>query len=695
MKRTLLSVIAATALTGNVSAAIDQPSDSINTRELNEVTVQADMQQTSATGSTYIPGHREKNAAQNGIHLLYLMNIPQIKINPADGAVTTPTGANVSIFVNYLPATAEELSSLQANDVKKVEYLDFPSDPRFHGAQHVINIVMQTYKYGGYTKVSADENILTGLSSKISLYSKFAFKRMTYDLFVGSVNRNPQGKSGDATTGIYRFDDAVAKRTKSIDRSEYTANSLPVSFRALYHTPTIEISNTVGYSFKETPENNSYGNLSISGMGNSEYRYNDMRSDHSNNISWYGNYYFMLPRQFCLNLSPAMTYSHNNDKSVYSTDIPTCIINHPKENAYAGKMQVNLRKTLSRNQSFQINLLWAANGNKITYHGSSPSVQKFYNPMAGGYAGYTLATGKFNFAGSLGLFYEQVRINGSRMDRTSPAVYASLGYSPDKRNSLNFELSYGMETPGISAKSPNKLQQNELMFYSGNPDLKNSGDYSASLSYTWMPQGGFAAMLYGKYHYVSQRITTAYFPDNMTNTMLRTYINSGHMHDGQIGASLSWRPAGTSLKLSANPALHIVRTTGYYDISHTPFSFNASAAYYVRNFYFQADFVLHERSLIDNTGAWYRDRNYWSMGAGWSKNNLNARLTLINIGRNDWRCASLDTTSPNYSEHITRFGTTAHQRINLAVTYTFGYGKKLTPENEIEAPSGASSAILR
>ena len=43
----------------------------------------------------------------------------------------------------------------------------------------------------------------------------------------------------------------------------------------------------------------------------------------------------------------------------------------------------------------------------------------------------------------------------------------------------------------------------------------------------------------------------------------------------------------------------------------------------------------------------------------------------------------------------TIFGTNSHARLNLSVTYTFGYGKKVQRGNEVGEQSGASSAILK
>ncbi len=80
-------------------------SDSIKTQNLDEVVVEAQMQRTSPTSTTYIPTGKQKNASQNAVDLLRQMAIPQIQINPVSEAVTDNAGGEVAIFINYLEAS--------------------------------------------------------------------------------------------------------------------------------------------------------------------------------------------------------------------------------------------------------------------------------------------------------------------------------------------------------------------------------------------------------------------------------------------------------------------------------------------------------------------------------------------------------------------------------------------------------------
>lgn len=129
-----------------VALAQTETPDTIDAKELNEVVVEAKLQRTSATVSTYIPTKRQRNAAQNGPELLNHMAIPQLGL-VSGNSVTTNSGQKVDLYIDYVPASEQDLNGMRMADVKKVEYFDFPTDPRFQGSQHVVNFIMQKYEY--------------------------------------------------------------------------------------------------------------------------------------------------------------------------------------------------------------------------------------------------------------------------------------------------------------------------------------------------------------------------------------------------------------------------------------------------------------------------------------------------------------------------------------------------------------------
>lgn len=210
--------------------------DSIKTQELNEVVIEAQNQRTSSTSSTYIPMSQQKNAAADAVALLFQMAIPQLNVDPASQSVKTVSGQPVSIFIDYVAASAQDLSGMKTTDVKKVEYLIYPTDPRFRGAKYVINFIMQKYEWGGYTKLNADKWF--GVNrTETSVFSKFAYKRMTFDLYADEIyltNRH----TGTQSTEIFRFPDLHGKGPQTVERISiptalrYRNNSNDITFRA-------------------------------------------------------------------------------------------------------------------------------------------------------------------------------------------------------------------------------------------------------------------------------------------------------------------------------------------------------------------------------------------------------------------------------------------------------------------------------
>ena len=175
MKRMIL-YISAMAVALAARAAEPEAADTAAV-ELKGVEIEARMQKATTEGLTYTPSSRQKKAAANGYWLLNNMAIPSLMVSPTEASVTTTLGEDVSLFVNYLPASKDEVDGMRPEDVRRIDVLRSPSDPRFGGALVVVNFIVRPYEYGGYTKLTDQEYSLSFLSNHASVYSKFAHKK--------------------------------------------------------------------------------------------------------------------------------------------------------------------------------------------------------------------------------------------------------------------------------------------------------------------------------------------------------------------------------------------------------------------------------------------------------------------------------------------------------------------------------------
>ena len=677
-----------------------QELDSIASEKLPEIVVKAQMQHTDASSSTYTPTTRQKTSAQNAIDLLRQLAIPQININLVDNAVTTPSGQNVAVYINYIPASAEEIEGLLTSDVRRVEYLDFPTNPRFQGNEHVVNFIMQQYEYGGYTKALINENFLVGkLSSRASIYSKFAYKRMTYDLYAGASNHDIK-HTGASIIGDYILENTDGEpyhitRNEIFNNSHYKYNQYPVTFRAIYDSDNVQIANTVGFNFDQSPAAETSGCLSYKPAKTEEYSYNRCEPYTSRYLVWSGNYYFILPRNFHLSVSPGINYGHTNNTYRYQTSGTDVIVNESKENVWQFRGSATLYKKFTDRQNGFFCAWYGSISNDVSYFGSSPYDNDFLDTYAGAALGYNISNNKWNISTDVALQWEKNKINDQSVSEIYPLLNVSAGFSPSQKHSLRAYFHFGANYPGASEKTPNTLQQNELMYYTGNPELGLSRQVTFNLSYNWMPSNKFSVSAFAQYFGEYNLYVPVYKPYNNGMALLRKFETDGDYNRTQIGMSFNYKLLNGNLQFAVSPSISFYRMTGLFDIERNPFSCNVSATYYLGNFYFQTSYQTGSLTVQGNHGVIYKDRDFYQIIAGWSRANWNIRVSAMNLFRNDWLCATNTLSTPLYSE--TRFanGNNFHRRLNLSIIYTFGYGKKVQRGNEVGVQSGASSAIMK
>ncbi len=140
--------------------------------QLKTVTVEGENATLMSDKSIYRPTQRQKIASQTAQDLIMRMAIPQLRIGDE---IKTVTGQPVDFFIDFMPASETEMEGMRILDVKRIEYYDYPTDPRFQGKPHVINIILQKYEYGGYVKGTYYDNFI--ISRQLNGFTKIQYKR--------------------------------------------------------------------------------------------------------------------------------------------------------------------------------------------------------------------------------------------------------------------------------------------------------------------------------------------------------------------------------------------------------------------------------------------------------------------------------------------------------------------------------------
>lgn len=598
--------------------------DSIEAKQLDEIVVEASNQRINAEVSSYIPMARQKNAAQNAISLLSMMSIPQISVDPVSQTVQTPHGQNVSIFIDYVPATSEDLLGMKAQDVKKVEYFMHPSDARFKGAKYVINFVMQKYEWGGYTKLTANKAFGVN-NTEGSAYSKMKYKRMTFDIFANEkylTNRH----IGQNSVEEFKFTDLYGKGSKDITRttetksSFFSNNSIDISFRAHYNTEKFQFSNRIAYSLANTPHKDVHNSLRYSDdlLPMSE-SFTDAFS-RSWALTYNSNYFFLLSKLAALNIDANYTYGNNKSNSLYSVTNDFSIVNNAQEDVHKFDVYLHLNWNPSKCNQFFTNVGIQHGWNIINYFGNSPSKQKYHVGV------YFLSQNyqhnfneNWNVGGGLGWIWETNRISGVKADNNFPQTNINATWSPNEKNQLYFTANYGSMFPDASQKSPNMLQQDELMWYRGTPELKDYKYTNAMLSYTLLPNNKWQFSADGYFGLIKNRCVTLYSPIGPNGTMLRQYFNGGNYFSDYIGISVTRKFFNGKLIAKLRPQFWIRKTTGDYAWSNNQLTCTTQLTYYLGNFYFFGWYMTPSKYQQTHSGIISRTPSKYQIAVGWGK----------------------------------------------------------------------------
>lgn len=666
---------------------------------LHQIKVEGQMASAYSDRTVYLPSQHQKNAAQNAIDLLRLMAIPQIQINPIDNSVKDNGGGEVSIFFNYMPASQEDIAGLRTADVRRVEYLEFPTDPRFRGAQHAINIIIQEYEYGGYTKISADENSLVGLSSRANIFSKFAYKKMTYDLFIAANNWNNHHAGYDVEGQFSLIDDQgndyTLYRQETADNVHFRQNQYPVTFRASYNSEKVQIRNTAGYNHSAYPLQEQNGSLVYSPSKDGSFSFSRKNPSHSNSLSYQGSFFFVLPKDYSVNVDPQFSYSHNNNSLTYTTSSTEPIIRDARENAYYYRINAYLNKSFAQKHTLMLGINIGNTINRLHYTGNVSYYDRFNNAFVTGQLCYRVQFQKLSLYADAGVIWEQSNINSIRNDDTYPYTHINVRFTPNNKNAFSAYFQFANNTPGIDSKASDLLRDNEYMYITGNPLLKNSRHITLNLAYTWLPSNMLGLSAFSNYFELLDRQMLTYEPYNGGHALLRTYINNGNYIQSEIGLSTLLKLFDNKLQLYVSPRQCFNRSTGLFNKSYNPFQITAQVTFYLNQWYFEAYYQSPQKMMFSDSPTIYRARDFYAVAAGWGNSKWNINFTAYNIFNRHWDSADRFSQSPLYSEHRTIFGTNSHARLNLSVTYTLGYGKKVQRGNEVGEQGTAPSAIVR
>ena len=257
---------------------------------LHAVKIEAANDSLLSDKSVYRPTQRQKNASQTATDLLVRMAIPQLYARLGSSNLTTVSGQPVAIYIDYVPASKDELNMMRISDVRYVEYLEYPADPRFQGNRYVINFRMVKYEYGGYIKALAAESFIAN-SGSAQANGRLVKGKMTYDV-MGYSYYIANDHFGTDPTETFLLPQKSFRRHTSTETSRYRKHDYETSVRALYSATGITANSQVAVGSTSVPHSDNSGKVIYTGDIDDQSRFATHADSKADYLTYKG---FLLP----------------------------------------------------------------------------------------------------------------------------------------------------------------------------------------------------------------------------------------------------------------------------------------------------------------------------------------------------------------------------------------------------------------
>ena len=679
------------AVGDSITASAD--SASVKTATLNEVVIEAERVIKRGNTMLLFPSKRDKRFAAGGIDVLSNMNIPDVIVNPITKEATSAGGETISMFIDFLPASAQQIREIRPQDIERIDIIHSPDDPRFQNARVVANYIMKKYLYGGYTKVDGTQKFMPYYGN-YGLYSKFSYKKMTYDLSAGTSYFNSGNESKGESISEYRFASGTIER-KSATESMKSRNIMPrVSGRAVYNSNGISIANSIGFNYSRQKPFEQTSIVDFSDIFDSSRSHSNGNTVNKG-ASWNGNYWFALPANSSLSFNGSFSWADNTNNSTYRLADYAPIINDISEQALNTYGTFTYTKRIGAHSVSGI----AAGGwsrNKLDYNSSDDTGVHYREGFGQIGASAHLSFGRFMISPSIRISLSSQKINNRSLTDWYPKTFIPFYIQLSRVQSLNGSFEFAMGRPDASFLSPVLLRNNEIDAVRGNENLSDYDFYSAGLGYSHYFGPWLRARFDAKFQHFKNDIVPIYseeISESGTPMMVRDVVSDGSYSNTTLSLNLSGEYFQRRLTVALSAGARYFAQRGLTRRDKWEPHFWISASYYLGNFRINAYFTPSSKSY----STWYDIKTpaYFYIGGSWSWKDLFIDVQFSIPFRKSHIALWKDFNSAAYSFRSISRSPGYHQLANITVSWSFSYGKKLNRDDEVGKLGEAKSIILK
>lgn len=669
------------------TVSVKAQTDSTKTEKLPEVVVTADGQIEMSDKTLLIPTRLEKKHAANGFNLLYLMQTPDLEVSARTRSITTHSGGEVVLCINGMEALPEDVASLNAKNIRTIEYVRTPSG-KYVGKAGLVNFVTIKMNYGGNVYLSANE----GLAYKSGEYLAFAdFNRKRYTLSLTATGNWSKDHSYTEGNDMLVFSDNTPLERNYMDESSLKKNNGQAMRLRLTTTGNSHRLNTyVGFTRQAVPGSNAMQGVSYTEPYGTTKR-TVSSSSQSIAPSAYANYTLWLPKEQVFDITASASMGHNKYHSLYAETEQAPLGSKVTEDNFV--LNGNARYSKTWKNSLTLTGLLSNDYKHYAddYDGIAKGKQQLTSNVTVGLLQLSKYSEKYYCYLSAGLSNTAVSLNSVHNNYCMPVAFYGGNYALTGKHSLSLN---GLFTHTLFEPSEKNSMIVPTSFFEatcGNPDIAPMKVLGNTLSYNGQ---------IGKSHLSLSYDSNIYF-DNIvhqytanTNMILDTRINGGTFYGNMFTVSCTYNFLNERLRLSATAIEECNMLRGSaYDMSYNSFRVKSGLVYLAGEWMFSFDYLTSYKSLDIRQPWLIQRRPTYEWKANWTHKSLTIEALVRNpFSRYDKQRITMDYGC--YNRNSWNFNETDGCNVNLTLTYSFSYGKK-SKRGEVEVNKRIDSAIMK
>lgn len=279
-----------------------------------------------------------------------------------------------------------------------------------------------------------------------------------------------------------------------------------------------------------------------------------------------------------------------------------------------------------------------------------------------------------------------------RISEINPTTKVQISWSPNNKLLFNADLQYFNHAPQSSQTADISIRESELMWVSGNTSLRRSEVWHPDVTATWLPLKWLQGSLILSYSKSLNEFTSTYATQSGKDGVVRTYSNASPFDAWAADLVISGKFLNDNLHIGLQPTWRKYKARGEYASEVSKFRMRGSARYHIGNCFSVRINYGGPEEYLDEGGAkrvWHADEWDFSMVYGNGNIYISAKLeNVFNTYYKGWT----KMNSPHYNFFYNSRETGRRLRLNFS--YTFGYGKKVNENIDVNLPTDISSGIV-